>query len=252
METLFVGKKVIFLPETVSSNSYAIELLKNVNLPEGTVVHTDHQLKGRGQRDKGWIADAARNLTFSVVLRPDFLPLQKQFFLYQISALACYDAMAEFLNPGQFDIKIKWPNDILVNGRKIAGILIENNILNNRINWSVTGIGINVNQLQFEESFKATSMQLLTGTDYSVKLILERVCVHLEKYYLDLRNKRFDFIRENYLSNFYGLNQQLPFELNDERRQLLVKGIGESGLLRLETESRQQLEFDVKGVRWIL
>jgi BirA family transcriptional regulator, biotin operon repressor / biotin---[acetyl-CoA-carboxylase] ligase len=126
METLFVGKNTIFLPEIPSTNSYATHLLKNVNLAEGTVVHTANQTQGRGQWDKRWSSEPSSNLTVSVVLKPTFLELKKQFLLYQIAALACYDTIAGLLNNSQYDIKIKWPNDILINRKKTAGILIEN------------------------------------------------------------------------------------------------------------------------------
>src|SRR4051812_18760955 len=150
METLFIGKNILFLPETDSTNSYAIELLKNVNPPDGTVVHTARQLRGKGQRGAAWTTEPVSNLTISIIVKPAFLSLANQYFLYIVSALAVHDTTAEFLAPRQFDIKIKWPNDILVNRKKIAGILIENRITGNLINASVIGIGINVNQASFD------------------------------------------------------------------------------------------------------
>ena len=162
METLFIGSNIIFLPEVDSTNSYATELLKNVNIAEGTVIHTAHQTQGKGQRGNSWEAQIASNLTTSIVLKPSFLELKNQFFLYQITALACYDLMAELLNNSQYDIKIKWPNDILVNKKKIAGILIENVITHSTLNYSVIGIGINVNQLLFTDGINATSLKKLS------------------------------------------------------------------------------------------
>src|SRR5215211_2478906 len=104
METLFIGANLIFLPEVDSTNSYAIELLKNVNLPEGSVIHTANQTSGRGQRGNVWNTRPGSNLTVSVVIKPTFLDLKHQFYLYQITALACYDVMTEILDEGQFDI----------------------------------------------------------------------------------------------------------------------------------------------------
>ena len=153
METLFIGRNIIFLPQVNSTNSYAIEMLKNVNLAEGTLVHTAEQTEGRGQRGSVWKTEKTSNLTASLVLKPTFLDLKNQHYLYQISALACYDALAELLDSSQFDIKIKWPNDILVNKQKIAGILIENNISNTQLSWSVVGVGFNVNQTIFDRLY---------------------------------------------------------------------------------------------------
>ena len=251
METLFVGRNIIFLPEINSTNSYATHLLKNVNLPEGTVVHTPNQTDGRGQRGTSWKADAGSNLTASVILKPGFLALQKQFFLYQVMALATYDTLAEMLDESQFDIKIKWPNDLLVNGKKIAGILIENNILNNRFNWSVIGVGINVNQLQFGAGVIATSLALLAGREFEPKRLLEQLCLNTEKYYLALRNNKFQWIQENYFDRFFGLNTWRYFETQNGLERLMVCGLSKAGLLLLKREDGSMMEADVKQIKWL-
>lgn len=251
METLFIGKSTIFLSETASTNSYAVDLLKNTNPPEGTMIHTAKQTQGKGQRGSVWNSEPTSNLTVSFILKPSFLDIQNQFFLYQISALACYDTMAELLSDSHFDIKIKWPNDILVNKKKIAGILIENNVLNGRISWSVVGIGINVNQTKFGENIQATSLKLLQNEKaFEVSQVLKLLCGHLEKYYLALKNNKVDFIKENYLTHFFGLNSFLDFEVKGETRSFLVKGVGEKGLLLLEDNNGKVLEADVKDMKW--
>jgi BirA family biotin operon repressor/biotin-[acetyl-CoA-carboxylase] ligase len=250
METLFIGSNLIFLPEVDSTNSYAIELLKNVNLPEGTVIHTANQTSGRGQRGNVWNTLPGHNLTLSVILKPGFLELKDQFRLYQISALACYDVMTEILDQSQFDIKIKWPNDILVNEKKIAGILIENIVNNTTINFSVIGIGINVKQGEFDEKINATSLQILTKTELNLEAILRLLCKYLEKYYLLLRNAKYSELSELYLQHFYGLNQWRDFEVGNRKETLLVKGISDKGLLLLQTKQGNNLEFDMKEVKW--
>jgi BirA family biotin operon repressor/biotin-[acetyl-CoA-carboxylase] ligase len=252
METLFIGKNIIFLPETNSTNSYAIDLLKNVNLPEGTVVHTANQTKGRGQRNTAWLSEPASNLTASIILRPTFLDIKNQFFLYQVIALACYDAMAELLNSSQIDIKIKWPNDILVNRKKVCGILIENNILNNQMNWCVAGIGMNVNQETFDGSINATSLKTITGKNFKVEDVLKCVCKHLEKHYLSMLNTKLASIKERYLQHLYGLNDLLDFEIAGSVKPMMVKGLGQTGLLLLEDKNGKSVELDVKEVKWLI
>jgi len=251
METLFIGKNIIFLPETGSTNSYATDMLKNVNLAEGTVVHTANQTNGKGQRGNSWVVEPATNLTASIVLKPTFLDLKNQFFLYQVAALACYDTLAELLENSQFDIKIKWPNDILVNKHKVAGILIENTILNNRISSCVAGIGININQVLFAEGIRATSLAKLTNDIYVINHVLKVLCKYLEKYYLALKSEKLDFIKESYLSHFFGLNSWLDFEVNGAVKPLLVKGITDHGLLLLEEKNGRLMEADVKDVKWV-
>lgn len=251
MDTLFIGKNIIFLPETGSTNSYATDMLKNVNLAEGTVVHTANQTNGKGQRGNTWVVEPASNVTASVILKPSFLDIKKQFLLYQVVALACYDTMAELLDPGQFDIKIKWPNDILVNKQKIAGILLENTILNNQISACVAGVGINVNQVLFAEGIRATSLAVLTHDLFKIDHVLKLLCQYLEKYYLALKNDKIDFIQENYFSHLFGLNTWLDFEVKGEVESLFVKGITQQGLLLLEEKNGSFIEADVKDVKWI-
>ena len=251
METLFIGKNTIFLPETESTNSYAIHLLKNVNLVEGTVVHTAHQSHGKGQRGNRWIAEPLSNLCASIVLKPVFLELKNQFFLYQITALACHDTLSEILGPGQYDIKIKWPNDILVNRRKVAGILIENNLQGITINWSVIGIGMNLNQDEFPGLPHVTSVKMLSGINHSVHSVLAILCRNLEKYYLLLKNGKHELIRQTYLEHLYGLSETLEFRMDDKVKRLFVKGVSTSGLLHLLDEEGKAIEADVKQLKWI-
>jgi BirA family transcriptional regulator, biotin operon repressor / biotin---[acetyl-CoA-carboxylase] ligase len=250
METLFIGRNLIFLPQTESTNSYATMLLKNVKPVEGTVVHTSHQTNGRGQRGNLWITAPHSNLTASVILAPFFLEAEKNFLLYQISALACYDVMSEMLNDGQIDIKIKWPNDILVSSRKIAGILIENSITQNRINWSVIGIGINVNQLFSNEQLSATSMKQICDKEFLTADVLDSLCGYLEKYYLMLKAGKHELVKNLYDEKLYGKNKWLNFEINGKMENLLVKGVNEKGLLILQDSSKIDFYFDVKGIKW--
>lgn len=251
METLFIGKNIIFLPQVGSTNSYATDLLKNVNLPEGTVVHTAHQTAGRGQRNTSWNSDPASNLTASFILKPGFLTAKNQFFLYQVLALACYDAMAEIINSSQFDIKIKWPNDILVNEKKIAGILIENTMQHNRIVWCVAGVGINVNQENFEEGISAVSLKTITGNNSDVNMVLKLLCKYLEKYYLWLVNSRFTEIKTCYLNRLFGRQEFREFYVKDTLKILKIKTVGDTGLLVLEDKHGETVQVDVKEIKWL-
>jgi BirA family biotin operon repressor/biotin-[acetyl-CoA-carboxylase] ligase len=251
METLFVGQNAIFLPEVESTNSYATALLKNVNLAEGTVVYTTNQTKGRGQRGNSWISGPGLNLAVSYVLRPTFLNIDKLFFMYIISALAAHDVMAEMLDSSQFDIKIKWPNDLLVNSKKVAGILNENSVSNATATTTIVGIGINVNQENFIGLEKVSSLKLLNSTIYDIDAILRSLNSHLEKYYLQLRNKQFDGLLKAYYSHFYKMGQKQDFRLNDQVRPFTVKGINDKGLLHLVDMDGTDQYFDIKQVTWV-
>lgn len=251
METLFIGCNTIFLDEVGSTNSYAIELLKNVNPPEGTVIHTHKQTRGKGQRGNAWKTQPQSNLTASVILKPSFLTLKNQFYLSKITALACYDLMAEFINPSQFDIKIKWPNDILVNKKKIGGILIENTYYSQKINHSVIGVGLNINQTNFESSLNATSLKILSNNNTPLNIVLNKFCKHLEVYFLKLRNNKFEEIDVNYLNKLYAFNTWQKFIVNDKENLFYVKSITEDGLLELEDELKQVFKFELKQIKWV-
>lgn len=252
METVFIGKEIIYLQSVESTNSYAMNLLRKVNFKEGTVVFAHHQTKGKGQRGKVWNTQQGLNLTVSIILKPEFLAIEKLFFLYQITALACYDCLAEIINQSQNDIKIKWANDILIDNKKIAGILIENIISENKISHSVIGIGLNVNQIEFGERTKATSIKNITGNEIEIKFILNRVCFHLEKRYEQLKEKQFDVIQNEYLKNLYGLNEKINFIFKSNSRIFEIIGISEFGLLSLKDEIGNKLECDIGELKWLL
>jgi BirA family biotin operon repressor/biotin-[acetyl-CoA-carboxylase] ligase len=251
METLIIGKNVISLTDTDSTNNYAMGLLKNVNLPEGTVVHAQRQTAGKGRRGKIWHSGNDLNLIASVVLRPEFLEIKKHFFLYKIAALCCCDILSQIIDESQNDIKIKWPNDILVNGKKICGILIENNIQNEMINWSVIGIGMNINQVDFPGLPLATSVKQITGKETSLHEILSALCMQLEKYYLLLRSGQFTQLRNAYYGKLFAFGQKRLFMRRDRVSRLRICGVDEDGLLMMETADGNIVKAD-GDIAWIM
>lgn len=250
METLFIGTNVIFLSETESTNSYAIELLKNVKAMNGTVIHTLNQTKGRGQRGNTWMSENARNLTFSVILTSDFVGITNQFYLSKIAALACYDLMAHYLNTSQFDIKIKWPNDILINTKKAGGILIENVYNGQKLQYSVIGIGLNINQINFDELANATSIAKLKG-EVNLNEALKIFCSYFEKYVLQLKQRKLDLLNELYFNQLYGYKQLIPFKLNNQLVNYFVDNVNVDGKLVLLDEKKNVFLFDNKEIEFV-
>ncbi len=250
METLFIGQNAIFLPEVESTNSYATALLKNVNLSEGTVIYTFDQTKGRGQRGNSWISGPGLNLAVSYILKPTFLSVDKLFYMYIISALAVHDLMAELLNSSQYDIKIKWPNDILVNSKKIAGILSENILNTTTTNASIVGIGININQEDFAQLANVTSLKLLSSKEFDAAGILKILNKHLENYYLKLKGQHFEVLLKNYYTHFFKIGEKQEFIINEEKKEFSVKGINEKGLLALTDNQGIDHYFDIKEIKW--
>ena len=150
---LFHNKTYIYMTECLSTNDYLLKLLKKKPYKEGTIVHTSYQTKGRGQRNNNWISEKNKNLTFSFLLSPN-IKLSSQFLLHILTSISLYKSLNSFnLN----HVSIKWPNDIYVREKKIAGILIENLVFKKSIHRAVVGIGLNVNQTNFN-NLKATSI----------------------------------------------------------------------------------------------
>jgi BirA family transcriptional regulator, biotin operon repressor / biotin---[acetyl-CoA-carboxylase] ligase len=235
--TLFLGKHLVFVPECHSTNTLALQLSQKPSTAEGTVVITNNQTAGRGQRGNAWESAPGMNLTFSVILRPSFLPVQNQFYLTIAASLALHDYLsAETGKP----IAIKWPNDILVHEKKICGILIENQVQGSRFIAAVSGIGLNVNQPHFCTN-TATSMAQVTGREESLETALHRLLEYLEARYLQLRRQDHEGLKEEYLSRLYARNQPRQFSSDETTFEGAIRGVDENG--RLVVETRDGLKY---------
>jgi BirA family biotin operon repressor/biotin-[acetyl-CoA-carboxylase] ligase len=253
MQTLFIGQHLIFLHEVDSTNTYATNLLRNVNVTEGTIISTNNQTQGKGQRGAVWNSEIGSNITISCILKPHFLNIQNTIYLSKVSALAIYDVLTELLPNSQFDIKIKWPNDILVNQKKIAGILIENNFNRDILQYSIIGIGINVNQMEFKNlQGTASSLKMLTNQAFNKNDVLEKLCQQLEKWYLKLKALKFSEIDEHYLNRLFGINQLCLFsDINNNEFNATIIGIDHAGKLILQHTDGNLYYYEVKEVKLI-
>ncbi|HXU26943.1 MAG TPA: biotin--[acetyl-CoA-carboxylase] ligase [Bacteroidia bacterium] len=252
MDTLFIGQHILELDETESTNTYATNLIKEIQVAEGAIVLTHKQTKGRGQVGNTWQAESGKNLTFSLILHPTFLAVDKQFYLSKITSLAVFGMLTDFLNTSLYDIKVKWPNDILVNDRKIAGILIENILRGNFLQSSVIGVGININQRSFSNVEKqATSLGILLQKDFDLKEMLHVFCKHFEALYLSLKHNNFDKISETYFKQLYKFNEWAIYQAKEQTFKAKITKVEESGLLVLTTEQNDLLKFNFKEVQLI-
>jgi BirA family transcriptional regulator, biotin operon repressor / biotin---[acetyl-CoA-carboxylase] ligase len=231
-KTLFFGKNIIYLPTCQSTNDEASQLVRQSAVHEGLVVITDNQTAGRGQRGNNWQTNAGQNFTLSVVLQPHFLTAVEQFKLNIAISVGVFDFLEPYLGT---TLKIKWPNDIYVENKKLGGILIENTIQNSRIETSIVGIGLNINQLNFP-NIHATSLGRFTGQFYNLDYLLAELLENLEKNYLSLRNNGFNNLKVKYLRNMFRYQETHWFEENGERFRGTIMGIDEHGRLAVETQ----------------
>ena len=167
-----MGCQQIRLDSVDSTNNYTATLL-NGNVPEGTVVITREQTAGRGQRANSWVSEAGKNLTVTYVLRPKFLCISDQFILNKAIALAVNKAIQHFAP--LMDVRIKWPNDIFLQNKKVAGILIETSMQGGHIVSCLAGIGINVNQQHFQSnSGNPISLIEVLGKELNIDILLKK------------------------------------------------------------------------------
>ena len=187
----YTGKNLLLLDELPSTNTYAAQL---DDPTEGTVVQAWHQSAGRGQKGSTWEVLPGMNLTLSLIYRPSFLPLENVFQMSKIAALGIRSCLATFLP--QAEILIKWPNDILLNKKKIAGILLENQLEGKRLKTSVLGMGINVNQASFPKhlSSKATSLKLEFGSAFSLEEVRQSLFDQVEFWYEKLKTENHSIV----------------------------------------------------------
>ena len=245
--TLFFGKVINFLPSCHSTNDIAAELIQNADVFEGTIIITDHQTAGRGQRGNTWQTQAGENLTFSLILKPKFLKANQQFWLNIAVSLGVQECLTELLGGG---VKIKWSNDLYYNNQKIGGMLLENSLQGYQIGYSVIGIGLNVNQSEFPMP-TATSLRQITNQWYDLETVLEKLIICLEKNYLALQNGQYETLKTRYLSTLFRYEETHYFEQNGHRFLGKITGISETGQLALEIEEETQY-FDFKEITFVI
>jgi BirA family biotin operon repressor/biotin-[acetyl-CoA-carboxylase] ligase len=242
LQTLFIGHPIKILDQVSSTNSFALDLIRESAPAEGYVVWAKEQLAGRGQRGTTWSSESGANLTFSLILRPHFLPITEQFQLTKAIALGIAGFVSHSLQNSS-DVKIKWPNDIYVKNCKIAGILIENVLEQSVIKYSVVGIGLNVNQVFFDPSLpNPISLKALTGEEFNPQNCLHELCSFIEKQYLDLRATNYPQIDEAYHNLLYRRGIRHNFKLNDEMMEGQIEGVNTAGHLILKKSDRLKKE----------
>lgn len=227
LSILNIGKVKIFAQECTSTNLELKALLNSQAIDNGTIYHTNYQTAGRGQQQNTWQSNANQNVLMSIFLKPTFLGADEQAYLNMAVSLAVNQVVAKLVQTKTY---IKWPNDIMVDDQKIAGLLVENVLQNNKIKYSIVGVGLNVNQAEFNQ-INATSLKLLTGQNFLVLEVLDLLCKALEKYYLWLNQRQFDKITENYTQHLYAKGQLKTFKINQSKIQGEIMGVNKTGKL---------------------
>ena len=241
----------IKLLHTTSTNTEAKKLLQKSQPPEWTVISTEYQESGRGQAGNTWESNHAENLLFSVISYPGFIQASQQFIITQIVSVSIALVLEKIMP--EATVKIKWPNDIFVNNHKIAGILVENNIMNNCISSCITGIGLNVNQTSFSKEIpNATSVKNELGRHTDRQKILDNIVLNLIELTTKVKTGQSKLIHEFYMQRLYRLRESALFRIDDKLTEAVITGIDEYGRLKIETQAGVQLFCDVKEIEFVI
>lgn len=225
-----IGKNKIKLNEVDSTNNYTSKLLAENRAEEGLVVIAAYQHQGRGQMINTWESDNGKNLLMSVLLCPDFLPVQQQFLLSKVIALGVRDMLRLFVE----GVSIKWPNDVYVGNRKIAGILIENSIMGYTIGSSIAGIGVNINQLEFKsDAPNPVSLTQLLGREFDIDELLGLLCDSIDSWYVKLRKGAVESINLSYAETLYRLGVEATYRDGEGEYKGAIVGVNSIGQLQI-------------------
>ena len=240
------------LDTTTSTNDDA----RDEKYHEWDVVWADFQTAGRGQRGHEWHSRRGENLTFSVVLEPTFVAVAEQFAVSEVVALSLVDMLADY----GIEARIKWTNDIYVGDRKLVGILIEHSLAATTLRRTIVGVGINVNQTEFDTSLpNPVSMAQLLGREFEAEEVLHCFLKHLQCNYEALREiqnakcKMQNLLHLRYNELLYRLGEFHTYALpSGDRFEAKILGTASSGALQLENKKKEIKEYLFKEIEFII
>ncbi|MCC5929287.1 MAG: biotin--[acetyl-CoA-carboxylase] ligase [Cyclobacteriaceae bacterium] len=236
------------MPSCHSTNDIAAEWIGKNKAKHGDLFITDYQTNGRGQRGNTWETQPDRNLTFSIVLQVPFIKPKENFLLTVLCSLSLYDTLVSYLNTG---IYIKWPNDMYYYDEKITGLLIENFVKGNVIDFCIAGIGLNVNQLYFNTP-RATSMAAVAGQTFELNEVLQTLLLCFEKRYNALQQGNKKELKLEYCQKLYRLDQAHSFKSTEnELFTGIIRSVNDTGYLMVEVNGKIR-PFDLKEISFVI
>lgn len=242
--TPLIGKVLQELPSCDSTN----EWLKHEDVPPGTVVYTLHQKAGKGQRGRQWVDTPGANLALSALLRNLPWPAPRAFILNKAVALAVHDVISEATGAL---FTLKWPNDVLWRDKKVAGVLIENQLQGQAWQQSIIGIGLNADTTHFPQSLPdATSLRLLTGTPRPptpfVPLLIKALQYRLDTLYQGGHAK----ISADYHRHLHHLGVVRLFEVEGVRRWGTITGVDDVGMMGIRWADGTEATYSHGTISW--
>ncbi len=232
-----------------STNDFARNLYEGNSNFKPVCVSAREQTAGRGQRGSGWNAIAGQNLTFSILYPKIEVAVDHQFLLSAAVSIAVKHALEIFSIP---KLSVKWPNDIMSGSFKIGGILIENILNHNKINATIIGMGLNINQTEFKQLPQAASLKMITGRHFQLDEVLNIIIQKIENELKAINPENEAQILENYAENMFRRNKVSTFLLPDNSYLTgIIRGVTTNGRLNVEIENSVFKTFDLKELKLV-
>lgn len=226
-----IGIQKIRLSSVDSTNNFAAKLVNDGLAEHGSVILAENQTNGRGQRSLKWQSAKGKNILSSFIF--EFHELAPQ-FLFRINAFVSI-AILDFLKSHDIEAQIKWPNDILVDSKKICGILVENKLVGNVLQYSIAGFGLNVNQVEFSGLQNVTSMFLEKREEFDLEDIWLSLISYFQKWEGFITSeRRSENLHRMYQNNLFGVDKKREFMIGLNRVEGVVKGVNKHGFLLLQ------------------
>ena len=249
LETEWIGKKIIHKESTTTTQFDAHQLAQE-NYEHGTIVIADKQTKGKGRRNRPWHSSNKQGVWMSIILRPKIPPYRApQLTLLTATALAEVIHKHIGVRP-----QIKWPNDILINGQKTAGILTEMQAEQDQVQYVVIGIGLNVNQMKQDLpekiGYRATSLRIETNKEWDLKEIIQHILKSFEKHYTSYIDNGFDNIKKDWEKYSYKIGESIWLKNEQGRNQVIFLGLDENGALLIKDEKNEVKSIYSAEIDW--
>ena len=239
-------KNFIILETVDSTNNYAMGIVQKGVANSGDAVFALEQTAGRGRRGKSWESRKGENIVLTVISEMQWLPVLSQFHLSVAVAVACHDFLSGYV---ENDIKIKWPNDIFINDRKAGGILIENVIKGHIWQWAIMGIGLNVNQEEFETgNLRAISLKQIIGKSFNARSLARELHEDVLVKISELKNGEYNKLLETYNKNLFARNKKVKLKKGNIIFETTVERVSPSG--ELVTKDVMERTFGFDEIEW--
>jgi len=231
-----------------STNNYAMGQVHAGLARHGAGWFARVQTAGKGQRGKSWAAEPGLNIALSVVVQPAFVSIQQPFAMSAAVAAVCFDFFNGYAGAGT---AIKWPNDIYFGDRKAGGILIENIFQGSDWKWAVAGMGININQMAFNDHLKnAVSLKEISNKEYDVEQLARELHALLIERLSDPQFMQKERLLDHYNTHLYKRNQTVKLKRENMVFETTIRGVTGNG--QLITEDVVERHFDFGSVEWLL